>query len=539
MKKRPNIIIFNPDEMRYDALHHMGSEAAITPNLDAITKHDAQSFSNAYCQNPVCVPSRCSFFTGLYPHVRGHRTMSYLLHPGEDSLLKELKDNGYYVWMNDRNDLTAAQIDGWTESQANELFIPKSLKTPGPLKKYKGDLNGKFFYSHFNGELGLDENGKNYTADDQAIDAAIERIMNPVDDRPQCIFLGLYYPHVPYQVENPYFSAIDRKKLKKRIDFSKTKDKSVIMNEIYKKMHNENLTEDEWNEIRATYLGMCMKVDYQFGKIVNALKKKGIYDDTAIFFLSDHGDFTGDYSLVEKAQNTFEDCLVRVPFIVKPPADYHVDAGINNNLTELIDFYATVIDMAGVTSSHTHYGNSLVKNLKDKNLKNRDFVCCEGGREPGEVHCDEYHTKGPNGPAIYSDYYPRQNSQKDDLAHAKGIMIRDERYKFISRSLGDDEFYDLKEDPNELKNQIKNPIYKAQIQKMGHEMLKWLQHTADIVPYQYDERFTKAMMLAKVSNLVGNDNLENVKEMINAGKGFSEVLAYCINLERKTKKDAK
>lgn len=70
-------------------------------------------------------------------------------------------------------------------------------------------------------------------------------------------------------------------------------------------------------------------------------------------------------------------------------------------------------------------------------------------------------------------------------------------------------------------------------------MLKWLQHTADIVPYQYDERFTKAMMLAKVSNLVGNDNLENVKEMINAGKGFSEVLAYCINLERKTKKDAK
>lgn len=237
MKKRPNIIIFNPDEMRYDALHHMGSKAAITPNLDAITKHDAQSFSNAYCQNPVCVPSRCSFFTGLYPHVRGHRTMSYLLHPGEDSLLKELKDNGYYVWMNDRNDLTAAQIDGWTESQANELFIPKSLKTPGPLKKYKGDLNGKFFYSHFNGELGLDENGKNYTADDQAIDAAIERIMNPVDDRPQCIFLGLYYPHVPYQVENPYFSAIDRKKLKKRIDFSKTKDKSVIMNEIHKRMH--------------------------------------------------------------------------------------------------------------------------------------------------------------------------------------------------------------------------------------------------------------------------------------------------------------
>lgn len=157
MAKRPHIIIFNPDEMRADALHHLGNEASITPNLDRLIEADGQSFSNAYCQNPVCVPSRCSFFTGLYPHVRGHRTMSYLLHPGEDSLLKELKDSGYYVWMNDRNDLTAGQIEGWTEAQADEIFIAKPLKTPGPLHNYKGALNSKFFYSHFKGKLGLDE----------------------------------------------------------------------------------------------------------------------------------------------------------------------------------------------------------------------------------------------------------------------------------------------------------------------------------------------------------------------------------------------
>lgn len=314
MAKRPHIIIFNPDEMRADALHHLGNEASITPNLDRLIEADGQSFSNAYCQNPVCVPSRCSFFTGLYPHVRGHRTMSYLLHPGEDSLLKELKDSGYYVWMNDRNDLTAGQIEGWTEAQADEIFIAKPLKTPGPLHNYKGALNSKFFYSHFKGKLGLDENGKNYTADDQAVDAAINLIQNPKDDRPLCIFLGLNYPHVPYQAEEPYFSAIDRQKLKKRIDYSFTKDKSAIMQEIHRRMHNEELTEDDWNEIRATYLAMCMKVDESFGKLIKALKEKGIYDDTAIFFLSDHGDFTGDYSLVEKAQNTFEDCLTRVPF---------------------------------------------------------------------------------------------------------------------------------------------------------------------------------------------------------------------------------
>ena len=83
MAKRPHIIIFNPDEMRSSALAHLGNPAAVTPNLDAFAASEAVSFRNAYCQNPVCVPSRCSFFTGLYPHVHGHRTMSHLLRPGE------------------------------------------------------------------------------------------------------------------------------------------------------------------------------------------------------------------------------------------------------------------------------------------------------------------------------------------------------------------------------------------------------------------------------------------------------------------------
>ncbi|MCR5294414.1 MAG: sulfatase-like hydrolase/transferase, partial [Lachnospiraceae bacterium] len=112
MSKRPNIVIFNPDEMRLDAMGHMGNPAARTPFLDSFAETEAVSFRNAYCQNPVCVPSRCSFFTGLYPHVSGHRTMAYLLRPGESSLFSELKKSGYHVWMNARNDLYAAQYDG-------------------------------------------------------------------------------------------------------------------------------------------------------------------------------------------------------------------------------------------------------------------------------------------------------------------------------------------------------------------------------------------------------------------------------------------
>lgn len=529
MAKKPNIIIFNPDEMRFDAMGHMKNPAAVTPFLDEFAQTDAVSFSNAYCQNPVCVPSRCSFMTGLYPHTNGHRTMSYLLRPGEETLLKELKDNGYYVWMNDRNDLTAGQIDGWTESHADEIHYFEGKRAPGakePSKKTKGE---KGFYSHFLGELGVDEKGLNYTADDDAVDAAIERLRNPVNDKPICVFLGLFYPHVPYGVEEPYFSVVDRTKLPKRIDLSECKDKAPILTAI-NKYQDLKYEERDYDELRAVYLGMCSKVDAQFRRLCNALKEVGLYEDTAIFFFSDHGDFCGDYSLVEKSQNTFEDCLVRVPFLIKPPKGYDLDAGVSDSLCELVDFYATALDFAGIESTHTHFGKSLVSILADKKQTVRDFVCSEGGREKGEIHCDEYHQSGPNGANENDDYWPKKMAQADDDLHDKGIMIRDNRFKYISRSRTKDEFYDLKSDQYEKINEIDNPSYQDDISAMKGKLLKWLQQTADIVPYEIDSRFTKKMMWSKVGGMVPEDQKENVLKMIDEGITFSALLSHCISL---------
>ena len=129
-RKRPHIIIINPDEMRWDTMGHMGNRAAHTPFLDSLAVHEAVSFDHAYCQNPVCVPSRCSFFTGLYPHTRGHRTMKYLLHEGETSLFQQLHNAGYYVWLNGRNDLIAGQITGLENEHADEIYYYDRTKEP-------------------------------------------------------------------------------------------------------------------------------------------------------------------------------------------------------------------------------------------------------------------------------------------------------------------------------------------------------------------------------------------------------------------------
>lgn len=92
--KRPNLIFFNPDQWQTDVIGHLVAT-------------DAISFRHAFCQNPVRTPSRCSFMTGLYPHVRGHRTMHHMLHReyDETNLLSELRRNGYFVWWGGKNDL--------------------------------------------------------------------------------------------------------------------------------------------------------------------------------------------------------------------------------------------------------------------------------------------------------------------------------------------------------------------------------------------------------------------------------------------------
>lgn len=526
--KQPNIIIFNPDQMRADALRHLGNPASQTPYIDYFAQHEGVSFRNAFCQNTVCVPSRCSFTTGLYPHVNGHRTMSHLLREGESTIFKELKDAGYYVWMNTRNDLIAGQVEGLIESHVSEVYYGgDGPETPGPVNNKRIGVNDNGYYSFYKGELGVDQSGVNYGPDDEDLDAAIKQIKNKKDNQPLCLFLALINPHPPYQVEEPFFSVIDRMLLKKRIKSEDTVGKAKILNLIRENQKLDDFTEEEWDELRATYLGMCMKVDRMFEKLCNALKEAGEYDNSLILFLSDHGDYTGDYGVSEKAQNSFEDCLTNVPLLIKAPKTDKIDVGITNSLAELVDFYATIQDYAGLQKTHTHFGKSLRPIVENRTAENRDYVCCEGGRLPEEIHCDEFHAGGSGGVKPFHLYYPRLKAQTDDEAHAKSVMIRNHHYKLVSRVLGQDEFYDLRNDPDEKINQIDNQDFQSEIAKMHLDLSKWYLKTSDIVPYNLDQRFSFDMKWAKVKKYVPEAYESEIKEKLMSGINIFLLIQEC------------
>ena len=489
MKNRPNIVLFNPDEWRGDVMGHLGNPAAATPVLDSWVQSDAVSFSNAYCQNPVCTPSRCSFMTGWYPHVHGHRTMYHMLRPHEPVLLKRLKDEGYYVFWAGKNDLTQAQNS--QDPYCNEYYKPEQPLLPlwqrDRSSEWRGTPADDTYYSFYAGKLEKKPGADYYhDIDWDDILAAVDFIKRRPKDQPFCIYLPIIYPHPPYGVEDPWYSLIDRQKVPPRTPAPDWSLKPSILKGISSKRNLSGWDEKRWAELRATYYGMCARVDHQFGLVLDALRAEGVYDDTAVFFFSDHGDFVGDYGLVEKSQNTFEDCLIHVPFAVKPPAGTPVKPGISSALVELIDMPATVEVMAGLTPTHTHFGRSLLPLLAGESGELRDAVFCEGGRLHGERHCMEL--EGSIDPP--NDlYYPRLIWQRNEgPEHTKAVMVRTKDYKYVRRLYEEDELYDLKADPQELNNRIHDPSLSAVLARLKERLLSFYLETSDVVPFDPDAR---------------------------------------------------
>ena len=498
--KRPNLLILNPDQWRGDVMGHLGNPAAVTPNLDQMVLENAVSFRYAFCQNPVCVPSRCSFMTGWYPHVRGHRTMHHMLRSehGEPNLLWLLKNSGYYVWWGGKNHFTPGQSR--TDKECNQRFAAtdndhrrwEHLPSPGlhDWVEWRGEPGSDTYYGFYAGKLNTGEDDMYFDSDWANVFGAIDFVRTYDGDQPFCLFLPLFYPHPPYGVEEPWFSVIDRGRLPPR---PSTPDgwlgKPSILKGIWEGQNLQGWSEERWTELRAAYYGMCARLDHQFGMILRALKDRGLYDETAIFMFSDHGDFTGDYGLVEKTQNTFEDCLTNVPLIFKPPVGIPICPHISDALVELVDFPATVFTLTGIEPGYSHFGRSLLPLLSGDTIHHRDAVFCEGGRLFGEEHASEsIYLRQRTKKTVDNQYWPRLRLQTSDEQpwHTKATMCRTESFKYVRRLYEQDELYDLEHDPHELVNRIADPALAQALCDLKERLLTWYMETCDVVPMDLD-----------------------------------------------------
>lgn len=491
---RPNILYFVADQMRADAQHYLGNPASVTPHLDALAE-EGVAFENAYCQNPVCVPSRCSFLSGLYPHTTGHRTMHYLQNDWEPNILRIMKNAGYEVIWIGRNDVVdgrkpktdycSAYYDGVHPQDMKD--VPLSMKDI--MMDYYRDHAAhrekkpfsKDVYAFYKGKSSPEESGP---VDQGCVEACLKYLdarKESGSTKPFFIYCTLSYPHPPYECCDPWYSSIDRNALPPRKKWNPDKPKMLVKTANNMDLHD--WPEEKWNELRATYLAMVSKWDSQLGQVVEKLKETGCYEDTSIFCFADHGDYTGDYDIVEKLQNCFENDLSNIPLVIKPARQFACRPRITPALAELVDLNATLSEMCDVPLDYVQYGKSLVHVLAGDD-EHKKAVFCEGGRPNGDNPAKELGHDDP-----HDEYWPRLNVQhQDDGSHGRAVMIRMGNLKYTMREYERDELYDLDHDPEEQVNQAENPAYAERLKEMKAYLLAWYQATADYVPDRKDVR---------------------------------------------------
>ncbi|MBD3351515.1 MAG: sulfatase-like hydrolase/transferase, partial [Candidatus Lokiarchaeota archaeon] len=525
LKTRPNILIIMPDEMRGDIINNPHLNI---PNIESIASDEGTMFTNAFSVNPVCGPSRCCNFTGQFVHNGGHRSLYQLLRPHEENLFHILKKHGYEVVCIGKNDLFNKKSAKKSSNKRIKLISSLVLKILFNLSfKEKIKILVEVFKVFILRNVNFEDSkikdiithyfkmnpypighrlkksfyfGKR-TKQQASLDPdhfitkkALKYLskQKPSKRKQFCLFLCYNFPHPPYTVEEPYFSMYDRKKLPELIP-SKFDDKPQFMRILNNRYNLNKLTKEDFREIRATYYGMVTSLDHQVGLVLNKLKGMGIYDDTAIFFISDHGDYAGDYGLTEKWVTDMRDCLLRVPLLIKlPNSNSEMKNGSNlniaDNLVQSIDIFSTILNIADIQTDYTHFSKDLLPLMSGKVKKLREAVFAEGGYDEREPQCFENKIKSPKMPFM-GIYYDKTNLQHEIPSMvARTVMIRTKEWKLILRNTekNQNELYHLTEDPEELVNLYNNPDYSAKRRELKDGLLAWYLKTSDNPHWEHE-----------------------------------------------------
>ena len=470
-QNKPNFVFFMPDEMRAESLACYGHPLIKTPNFDRLAREGVR-FDQCHVQNPVCAPSRCSLMTGWPVHVRGHRSLYYGLHPDEPNLLRYLKEDGYDVYWFGKNDLLSPD--------SFPLSVTEWDSKTGDRKGYENPWkpDDPHYYSFLFGKLP----DRRKTSDYENLQRAIEILKRP-SGRPFCIYLPLLWPHPPFTAPEDFY------------DMYKPEDvpalrppglpgKPNFHQAIRRALRLDQLSDKDFRKIQAVYLGMVSYSDWLLGELLEALEQSNHADNTALFVFADHGEWAGDFGLVEKWPNAMEDTLTRIPLIARIPG---VKAGhVSTEIVELFDVMATCLELAGIQARHTHFARTLSPQLHGEPGDPSRAAFCEGGYNVYEPQCFEP-LKDFSSPL--NIYYPKvklQNEHPETITRA--TMIRTRETKLILRPDETSELYDLAKDPRELHNVYGDKGYTAVQSALEARVLNWYIRTSDVAPRQLDPR---------------------------------------------------
>ena len=458
--KRPNIIFIMTDDHASHALSCYGSKINKTGNLDRLAK-EGMLFNNCFCTNSICAPSRAVILTGKHSHINGVTDNRKKFDGSQQTFPKLLQQAGYQTAMIGKWHLKTdpTGFDYWSVLIGQGPYYNPPMKEPSGTVKYTG-----------------------YTTDIITL-LALDWLQHKRDkDKPFCLMYQHKAPHRNWQPGPEHLTMYDdvtipepetlfddysgRGRAAKEQDMSieKTMNESDLKlvapknltakqkklwdaayepkNESFRKanLQGKDLVRWKYQRYMKDYLRCVASVDDNVGDLLEYLDESGLAENTVVVYTSDQGFYLGDHGWFDK-RFMYEESF-RMPFLVRYPQE--IKAGsVNDDLVQNLDFAPTFLDFAGIDKPADMQGRSLRPLLRGKTPKR--------WRKSIYYHYHEY-------PAVHSV--------------KRHYGVRTERYKLIHfyHDIDEWERYDLRKDPDELKNIYSDPEYADVVKKLKAEL---------------------------------------------------------------------
>lgn len=432
--ERPNILLIMSDEHDPAVTGCYGHPHVQTPNLDRLAE-EGVTFDSAYCNSPMCVPSRASFLTGRYAHqirvwdnsgrIRGEYPTfgSYLEAAGYDTvicgrthLMGEDRLHGFGRRIHD-------DMDSWISTDQRARRTPDARRGSASHVTESGPGTGSW---------------QQY---DETVASLAElfltsRARHP-SDRPWLLACGFMFPHFPLIAPRDLFDRYwpDRVVMPDLAGETLATQHPVIQHLRYFMHNDEDLDEEVTRRALASYYALVTLVDMHVGRLVRAIDTSPLRDNTVIIYTSDHGEMAGAHGMWQK--QCFYEPAVRVPLIVRTP-DGPRSLRIHENVS-LVDILPTLLEVASVPVPSGLPGSSLWGAVQGGEVTRRDVF-------------SEYHAQGVLDGAF---------------------MLKRDEWKYIYYAGGHPpQLFNVRDDPGELRDLGQDPAYSAMRMALHRALLE-------------------------------------------------------------------
>ncbi len=484
--EHPPIVFITADQLRLDCLSAYGTLPVRTPHLDALAQ-ESIVFDHTYCSTPLCAPTRTSIASGKWPHSTGaminvnqkspHEKPWHLLGPGHATFYENLCAAGYdlhhvgiqhvYAEPPLRERVPAATI-------IDALDHERYMESHGLPRTYHGfpqidrDRDYVPAIEFDNGRMLVKQlpaarycrpfpYDAEHFKDVYFAREMEQRIAGADPNRSSAFVFQAWAPHPPLFAPEPYFSSYDPAGIELPENVGRWYEgmpASLLLGT--GGMRGCQLSRDEWKPLWAAYFGMVTLVDECIGRVVQALKQQGFWDEALVVFTMDHGEHIGSHRLFEKM--TMYEESAHVPLFIKPPGG--TAQGRRRQMTGHVDIGPTLCDYAGAAPLSGAWGQSLRPVIEDENAPWRDATFAEYN---GDQSC------GFPSRAIFT-----------------------ERYKYIFHFGAGEELYDIVQDPQETASLATDQALRTVKEELRGRLCQWMRETDDILDLERDAHFTPA-----------------------------------------------